>query len=97
MPGIVLGVIDNPELVEGEVWLEDDDMLLMYTDGVTEAINDQDEEFGEERLRRLLQGAPDHTAEEMVRLIDAAVQSFTGEGPRFDDLTLVAVRRCPDE
>ncbi|HHX64734.1 MAG TPA: SpoIIE family protein phosphatase, partial [Chloroflexi bacterium] len=97
VPGIVLGVIDNPELVEGEVWLEDDDMLLMYTDGVTEAINDQDEEFGEERLRRLLQGAPDHTAEEMVRLIDAAVQSFTGEGPRFDDLTLVAVRRCPDE
>jgi serine phosphatase RsbU (regulator of sigma subunit) len=94
-PGIVLGVVDDPEMEEGHTQMQPRDVLVLYTDGVTEAIDESDEEFGEERLRRILAGAPDRSAQDLVRLVSGAVTAFTGDGPRFDDLTVVAVRRNP--
>ncbi len=94
-PGTILGVLEDPELVEETIQLQVGDVLVAYTDGVIEAINEQDEEFGEERLRSLLQRATEQDAETLVNLIDAALRVFTGDCPQFDDITLMVVKRLP--
>ena len=93
-PGVVLGILDEPRIARGDVRLEPGDLLVMYTDGVTEATNGLDEEFGEERLAELLTRGSEHSAESLVRLVDGAVRSFTGERPQFDDLTLLVLKRA---
>lgn len=54
--GPALGLVEEPEFGEGTVTLQDGDLLTMYTDGITEAMNHHDETFGNERLARLLEG-----------------------------------------
>jgi phosphoserine phosphatase RsbU/P len=94
-PGIVLGVVDDPQFVEESVDFGPGDVLIMYTDGVTEAMNDQEQEFGETRLQQVLSDTPQSTANALVDAIVAAVRAFTGEQPQFDDFTLLACRREP--
>ena len=91
--GIALGVMPNITLEEHAIDFQPDDVLLMYTDGVTDAINAQEEEFGTERLANLVasnaQLAPDALIDEIKR----AVTEFAGEGVHFDDLTMIALKR----
>ena len=94
-PGIVLGVVDDPQFVEDRIALAPGDVLVMYTDGVTEATNEREQEFDEKRLQQVLSDAPPSTADALVRAIDAAVQAFTGERPQADDFTLLVCRREP--
>jgi phosphoserine phosphatase RsbU/P len=91
--GIVLGIVADPELAEEELTLAPGDSLAMYTDGVIEAVNDGDEQFGEERLRELLATASGEAAESIVDKIAAAVRCFAGERPQFDDFTLMVLKR----
>ena len=92
--GIALGVMPNITLEEHAIEFEPGDLLLMYTDGVTDAIDAQEEEFGTERLADLVAAnvhlAPDALIEEIKR----AVTAFAGEGVHFDDLTMIAVKRA---
>lgn len=92
--GLVLGILD-PSLPydEGAVCCHIDDMLVMYTDGVSESMSENAEEFGEERLRNLVLEMDDCTAEEGVRRIISAVQEHAGDAPQSDDITLLVVRR----
>ena len=92
-PGVVLGVLEDVELVEESLQLGPGDALVMFTDGVTEAINEEGRQFGEERLKELLVDTSGHGAGDLVDLIDAAVQAFAGECPQFDDFTLVVLKR----
>ncbi|MHB0858941.1 MAG: SpoIIE family protein phosphatase [Anaerolineae bacterium] len=92
-PGAVLGILNDPGLVEERIQMEPGDVLVMYTDGVIEAINEAEEEFGEERLQSIVSGTPESSAEVCVRHIDAAVRAFTGERPLFDDFTLLVIKR----
>lgn len=92
-PGIVLGVIEDAEISERSVQMAPGDTLVMYTDGVVEAIDADYHEFGEARLRALLAAAPAQSASELVQGISAAVSTFTGDDALFDDLTLMVVRR----
>jgi sigma-B regulation protein RsbU (phosphoserine phosphatase) len=69
---------------------------VLYTDGVTEAINGNEEAFGEERLIQAVRQHHDLGAAEIIAQIRAAVLAFTGDRPRFDDATLV-VLKCRDE
>jgi sigma-B regulation protein RsbU (phosphoserine phosphatase) len=95
--GIALGVMPNITLEEQVIDFEPDDILLMYTDGVTDAIDAQEEEFGTERLADLIMSnvhlAPDALIEEIKR----AVTDFAGEGVHFDDLTIIALKRVEDK
>jgi serine phosphatase RsbU (regulator of sigma subunit)/putative methionine-R-sulfoxide reductase with GAF domain len=95
--GIVLGVVDDPDLAEESATLSSGDMLVMYTDGVTEAINERDEEFGEECLRAILSDGEIRSASDMIASINAAVDAFAGDSPQFDDFTLVTIRRSAGE
>jgi sigma-B regulation protein RsbU (phosphoserine phosphatase) len=64
--------------------------LIMYSDGVTEAQNQEQAEFGEARLLAALQG---ETAREMGTAVLAAIHDFVGDAPQFDDVTLVITVR----
>jgi sigma-B regulation protein RsbU (phosphoserine phosphatase) len=92
-PGIVLGILDSIRLTEAEVSIEPGDVLLAYTDGVTDALNPGREEFGAERLAQVLLDNRHASAEEVVRAVVQAVETFVEDAEPFDDMTLFAVKR----
>jgi sigma-B regulation protein RsbU (phosphoserine phosphatase) len=91
--GSLLAVMDTLELEEREVTLKTGDLLVMYTDGVTEAMNLQREIFGEQRLQSVIENNAGVSAQEMLDGIMEAVSEFITDAPLSDDLTLVVVRR----
>jgi serine phosphatase RsbU (regulator of sigma subunit) len=100
--GIALGVLDDVELEEHEIEMEEceidvapGDLLVFYTDGVTEAMDNDGQQFGAERLRAVVTVNPEASAEQLVTAVVDAVRDFTGDAPQSDDLTLFAVRRSP--
>ena len=91
--GVVLGVLDDVALEESQVLIEPGDLLILYTDGVTEPINAEEEEFGERRLIEVMTDNFDQPCAEIVEAIQATVSEFVGAQPQFDDYTLVALKR----
>ena len=91
--GSLLAVLDTLELEEREVILRTGDILVMYTDGVTEAMNHSRELFGEQRLGSVIEKNAGTSAQEMLNEIIEAVAEFVKDAPLSDDLTLVVVRR----
>jgi len=91
--GIALGIVTDPRLVEETFTLGPGDMLVLYTDGVTEALNEIDDEFGMERLIDVVAGSAGSTPEEVIERIHSAVQSFVGDSAQSDDYTVVVVKR----
>jgi len=90
--GIALGVIDEVNLQSVKVDLKPGDVLVLYTDGVTEAINDKDEEFGEERLLQVITETRSRPAQEIMDRILAAITAFAGDRPQYDDITIMVLR-----
>ncbi|MBN2620736.1 SpoIIE family protein phosphatase [candidate division WOR-3 bacterium] len=70
-----------------------DDMLLLYTDGVTEAMNKQKEQFTESRLERIVRAPGATSPEKLKKMIVGSLQDFTGLAPQSDDITFVIVKR----
>ncbi|MDO8871843.1 MAG: SpoIIE family protein phosphatase [Methanoregula sp.] len=89
---IALGVVPEVKITCAELVLEPDDLIVMYTDGVTEAFNPQDEEFGEERLMDYLQKHRNDPVQEIIDGLIDEVRRFCGNRPQSDDITLVIVR-----
>jgi sigma-B regulation protein RsbU (phosphoserine phosphatase) len=88
--GGVLGIFDSQNYEMGTVSVQRGDRVLLFTDGVTEACNSLDEEFGEARLLRLLEDHRAQNAPHLQEIILAAVSEFSG-GQRTDDATLVVL------
>ncbi|MDQ2998692.1 MAG: serine/threonine-protein phosphatase, partial [Chloroflexota bacterium] len=95
-PGIALGVLEDAVLGEDQVRLEVGDILVCYTDGLTEAINGAEEDFGVKRLVDAVAANREQSAEALVATINGALLRFT-ERPPFDDLTLVVIKRIGTE
>lgn len=93
--GIVLGAFENIELEEKRVDLDSGDLLILYTDGVTEAIDPHEREFSLHRLKEVVTSNAKRSAQEILDSIVNAVDSFAQDAPPFDDLTLVLVKRHP--
>jgi sigma-B regulation protein RsbU (phosphoserine phosphatase) len=89
--GVPLGMFPNASWKEETVILEPGDLLCVYTDGVTEALNAADEEFGMDRLSRLLV-APS-SPDEICRAVFENVSAFAADVPQYDDQTLLILRR----
>lgn len=91
--GVWLGVVDEvaPYLTDEALPMEEDDVLLLYTDGVTEAMNARRELFGEERLKEALQASARLDVAEIVGEVERRVRAFMAR--QRDDLTVVAVKR----
>jgi sigma-B regulation protein RsbU (phosphoserine phosphatase) len=94
-PGIVLGVLDEIELAESEIGVAPGDLLIFYTDAVTEAIDSRQQPFGEERLRELVGKHARAGAKQVLESVIEAVQNHSGDVPVADDMTLLIVKRCP--
>jgi sigma-B regulation protein RsbU (phosphoserine phosphatase) len=90
--GPLVGVIADATYVERPVWLGKGDLVLLYTDGVTECTRDSGEEFGEARLIELVRGATHLGARALCDLIHEEARAFAGGGSVLDDITLVALR-----
>jgi sigma-B regulation protein RsbU (phosphoserine phosphatase) len=89
--GIPLGIMPEPEYETGEVFLQRNDLLILYSDGITEAGLAEGEEFGEMRLRALVEEAQDKPVTEIRRRVIDAVRVWAGKDPE-DDMTLVVIR-----
>ncbi len=90
--GPAVGVIADAVFTVKEVSMRPGDLLLIYTDGIPDALNSQDGFFGKERLPALMALGGGHPAE-VVRQIETELRQFVGEAQQFDDITLMAVRR----
>lgn len=91
--GPVLGILPMMRFEEASAAMAAGDVLLLYSDGVTEAVNRQDEEFGEERLLKVVSGADLKSAHAIVDAVHEAVREFTAGQPQTDDITVVAAVR----
>ena len=91
--GVAIGIFPRVEYTTHTLSLSAGDVLVLYTDGIIEAINAHEEEFGEERLRALVAQGAHLPAQELARHILQEVQSFTGEQELGDDATLVVLKR----
>ncbi len=90
--GLALGAVPGFEYAQDNVQLKPGDMVVFFTDGVTEANNEKDEEFGLEAVRNLFRDGQPETAREAARMILDAVRDFAGAAPQFDDLTCMILR-----
>ena len=91
--GIALGVMPNLEYREASVTLAPGDTLILYTDGVSEAMNSEGEEFGVDRLMRIFNERAPASAKEANEVILQAVVEFADGYPQSDDVTCLVLRR----
>ena len=89
--GIMVGYMDGVRFKEYELQLTKGAKLFLYTDGVAEATNANEELFGTDRMIDALRTAEDKTPREILAAVDAAVDEFVGDAPQFDDLTMLCI------
>ena len=91
--GMALGVIEGTEMKQRTVQLDANDILLLYTDGLTEAFSPDGDLFGEERIKDALSAPREIPIQETLDLIEKQLDDFVSTLPPADDLTILAVRR----
>ncbi len=89
--GMPLGLFADAGYELQKLRLKSGDLVLCYTDGVTEAMNPEDEEFGEARLLEIAKGYLGRPAVDVVTAVQDAVEAHTRGAPQHDDLTLLAL------
>ena len=90
--GTVIGLFPQSSYEECTVDLRPGDVLIAFTDGVPEALNPQEEEFGEERLKELLRESAHLPVSEMASRIASELKSWIGSAAQYDDLTFILVK-----
>ena len=91
--GPVLGVVPGISYPAQETFLGPGDTLLLYSDGATESLNPAGEEFGEDRLIACLRTVTRVESEVGLTRLEESILGFCGEAPRYDDITLLLLRR----
>ncbi len=93
--GVPLGLIRNTRYESGQVTLVPGDLLLVFTDGLVEAINDKEVEYGEPRMFATLNGLSGRTAAEVLQGLMTSADQFVGSAPQHDDITCLVLRAIP--
>ena len=91
-PGFVLAGMDGIKYHTGKLSLLPGDEIFLYTDGVTEATNINNELYGDERLKECLNRSYYSNSEAICRAVKKDVDAFVGEAPQFDDMTMLSLR-----
>jgi serine phosphatase RsbU (regulator of sigma subunit) len=91
--GLPLGIMTNASYREGRTQLQPGDVLVIYSDGVSEAVNPQGEEFGAPRLHSVVGLNIERSAAGIRDRIESALTKFAQGTPAADDITLVIVKR----
>ncbi len=89
--GVVLGLFAGAQYESSTIKLEPDEHLVLFTDGVIEALNVTGEEFGKGRLRKLLQANARASAPEILASLRNAVLTFSANAPQHDDITMMVM------
>jgi sigma-B regulation protein RsbU (phosphoserine phosphatase) len=90
--GLERGPLFDNELEEINLPLKPDSLFFFYTDGLTEAMNRQGKEFGEETVSKLVKEKRSLAAEQLQRVVITAAEEFQGEAEQHDDVTIVVVK-----
>ena len=91
--GMILGIFKTTTpYAEASVTLLPGDVLVMYTDGVSEAMNQNNEQFTEERLEGILKKSTHHTAKEIIQQIQKELEIHTQATPQSDDITMLVLK-----
>ncbi len=90
--GLPLGVMEELNIESKKVSLKSNDLVFLYTDGVTEAVNKNNEEYDMKRLSLLLNQIENKTPEEIIQAVTEDITKFTGDVEQFDDITMVVLR-----
>lgn len=93
--GLPLGIDSGASYELGSLMLSSGDLLVIFTDGLVEAVEAQGDEFGERRLRELVEASPATSAVETLRRLMAAVDDFVGATRQHDDITCLVLRAVP--
>jgi len=91
-PGLMLGPIMDTVYETERITLKPGDTLFLYTDGVTEARNPNEELYGESQLLKTLQFAPKESFSEMIHYISAELTRYANGSPQSDDITMLAIK-----
>lgn len=90
--GFILGAFPDSKYEDREMQLESGDVVMFYTDGLTELHNDDGEEFGIERLVDIVRAQRDQPLDRIIEEVRQAARRFRGAAPREDDVTLMLLR-----
>ena len=91
--GIALGILPDIQMQSRSMALRPGETIILYTDGVTEALNEDFDEFGLERLQVAARAAARRPVPDIVRHITTSIRDHTGQTPQFDDMTLIILKR----
>lgn len=89
--GLVLAGMEGIKYRKNELQLMPGDKIFLYTDGVTEATNANNELYGEERLEAIINSVGDVTPEVLCAMVKEDVDKFVGDAPQFDDITMLSL------
>ena len=92
LTGIAIGVLEGEEYSQKSLPINPGDIIVLYTDGITESLSSSDEMFGESRLKSIIQKNASLSALEIQNKILDEVQIFCGSEPQFDDITLLIIK-----
>jgi len=90
--GPIVGMIPDANFTASEILVEKNALLVAFTDGITDALNNNEEFFGRKRLLRLLDGA-DATPALLLKNIEEHLHQFIGTADQFDDITVLAIKK----
>jgi sigma-B regulation protein RsbU (phosphoserine phosphatase) len=90
--GPVLGVVEWGNYQQGQAAIEEGDLLILFSDGIVEAMNEGQQQFGEDRLLNVIHASAEDSPSDLQDAILAAVQDHTGKNGQHDDQTVVVAR-----
>lgn len=90
--GLLMGMFEEATYHQGKVQLKKGDVVVFYTDGIVEAMNERDEMYGFDRLRDLVLHHKHEDADQIRDVILADARQFMGISPQYDDMTLIVVK-----
>ncbi|HEY7162365.1 MAG TPA: SpoIIE family protein phosphatase [Acidobacteriota bacterium] len=90
--GPVVGLIPTMQCVQQQIKVNHGDLIMMYTDGFTEAFNEEEQEFGDERLKEILLKNAERSPKDVLAEIQSATSAFVGSAPQSDDRTIVIAK-----
>lgn len=90
--GTLVGIMEDSAFEKDTVTLSSGDVLVLYTDGITDSVNNNEEFFGEERFFQLVEEHRSSGAQELMDRIYNEITSFSAGAPQFDDMTLIVLK-----
>jgi phosphoserine phosphatase RsbU/P len=91
--GLVAGIVPSYPFDETTIPILPDELLILFSDGITEAMNSNEEEFNEDRLKEVILNNRSESAENLIKIIFREVQNFTRSTEQMDDMTIVIIKR----